>query len=134
MAKYKFGSKGQKRSFLNGGVYYGYLLSAKTITAGSSTIFLDEKKTPLLLPPLGTAVPPVSFDAETDIKNDVNRNNFGITGGAGFLIPSGKKNNFIVDFRVSRGLRAIQKDTLTNGNSRTGNFVISFGYVFGVRE
>lgn len=134
LAKYKFGSKGKPRFYLNGGVFYGYLLNAKTITEGSSTIYVDEKKTPLLLPPLGTAIPPVSFNAETDIKKDVHTNNFGITGGGGFLIPSGKKNNFIIDIRISRGLREIQKDTLTNGSSRTGNFVVSFGYVFGVKE
>ena len=134
LAKYKFGSKGKPRLYLNGGVFYGYLLKAKTITSGSSTIYLDENKTPLLLPPTGTAIPPISFDAETDIKNDVNTNNFGITGGGGLLIPSGRKNNFIFDVRVSRGLREIQKDTAANGSSRTGNLVISFGYVFGVKE
>lgn len=134
MAKYKFGTKGKPRIFLNGGLYYGLLLRAKTVTKGSSTIYLDENRTPLLLPPLGTPVPPVSFDATTDILNDVNRNNFGVTGGGGFLVPSGKKNNFIIDVRVSRGFRHIQKDTDLNGRSRTGNFVISFGYVFGVKE
>lgn len=134
LLKYKFRSKGKVRPFLNGGVYYGYLLNATTVTKGSSTIYIDENKTPLLLPPLGTPVPPVSFAAKTDIINDVNRNNLGLTGGGGLLIPSGKNNNFIIDVRVSRGLRHIQKNTALNGESRTGNFVVSFGYVFGVKK
>ena len=134
LVKYKFGSAGKTRFFVNGGVFYGYLLNAKTITKGSSTIYVDETKTPLLLPPLGTPIPPVSFDAETDILNDVNRNNFGLTGGGGLLIPHGKRNNLIIGVRVSRGLRYIQKDTVANGESRTGNFVVSFGYVFGVKD
>lgn len=134
LVKYKFGSKGKTRVFVNGGMFYGYLLNAKTVTKGSSTIYINEQKTPLLLPPNGTPIPPVSFDATTDIINDVNRNNFGVTGGGGLLIPSGKKNNFIIDVRVARGLRHIQKNTALNGESRTGNFVVSFGYVFGVRD
>lgn len=134
LLKYKFGSSGKPRFFLNGGVYYGYLLNATTVTKGSSTIYIDENKTPLLLPPLGTPVPPVSFDAKTDIINDVNRNNFGLTGGGGLLLPSGKNNNFIIDVRVSRGLTHVQKNTALNGESRTGNFVVSFGYVFGVKK
>jgi len=133
LLKYKFGSKGKIRFFLNGGVYYGYLLNATTVTKGTSTIYVDENKTPLLVPPLGTPLPPMSFDAKTDVINDVNRNNFGLTGGGGLLIPSGKKNNFIIDVRISRGLTHIQKNTALNGESRTGNFVVSFGYVFGVK-
>lgn len=134
LVKYKFGSRGKPRFFVNGGLFYGRLLNAKTITKGSSTIYINEQKTPLLLPPAGTPIPPVSFDATTDIINEVNRNNFGVTGGGGILIPSGKRNNFIIDVRVARGFWHIQKDTATNGTSRTGNFVVSFGYVFGVKD
>lgn len=130
LAKYKFGKKDKPKIYINGGVFYGRLLSAKTKTSGSSTLYLDaDGQIPVLLPPNGTPLPPIPFDAETDIKNDVNKNNFGITGGGGIEFPVGK-NYFFVDGRVSRGLFSIQKDTIRNGNSKTGNLVISVGYAF----
>jgi hypothetical protein len=133
LIKYKFGKADKPRIYINGGPYYGRLVSAKTKTAGSSTIYLDPAgQMPILLPPNGDPLPPVSFDATTDIMNDVNGNNFGFTGGAGIEIPFGK-NYLLFDARVSRGLRAIQRDTAANGSSRTGNLVISIGYAFGIK-
>ena len=133
LAKYKFGSKGKPRIYINGGGFYGRLLNAKTKTEGSSTLYLDrDGRIPVLLPPLGTPLPPISFDAKTDIKDDVNANNFGLTGGGGLEIPAGK-NYFVIDARVSLGLLSIQKDTARNGNSKTGNLVISFGYAFNLK-
>jgi hypothetical protein len=130
LAKYKFGKKDKPRVYINGGVFYGRLLSAKTKTSGTSTIYLDEAgQVPLLLPPNGTPVPDIDFTATTDIKNDVNKNNFGITGGGGIEIPAGK-NYFVIDARIYRGLRNIQIDPVRNGSSKTGNLVISFGYAF----
>lgn len=134
LAKYKFSSKEDKpRIYVNGGMFYGRLLSAKTKTSGSSTIFLDEAgQMPLLLPPNGAPVPAIDFTAETDIKDDVNKNNFGITGGGGIEIPVGR-NYLVFDARVSRGLRNIQRDTIRNGSSKTGNLVISVGYAFNLK-
>ncbi len=130
MIKYKFGPNDKSRFFINGGVYYGYLLKAETVTEGSSTLYLDRAgRNPILLPPLGTPLPPVSFDATTDVKSDLNTSNFGVTGGGGFEIPH-KKNYFVFDARISYGLVSIQKNTALNGNSKTGNLVISFGYAF----
>jgi hypothetical protein len=132
LLKYKFGKNGKRRFYVNGGPFYGKLVSAETITSGSSTVYLDrEGQMPILLPPNGDPLPPISFDATTDIKNDVNGNNFGFTGGAGYEIPFGK-NYLVFDARVSRGIISIQKDTAANGNSKTGNLVISIGYAFGV--
>ncbi|MEK7725280.1 MAG: porin family protein [Acidobacteriota bacterium] len=134
MLKYRFGAKDKPRVYLNGGFYYGRLLNAKQVTSGSSTIFLDKDgRVPLLLPPAGTALPPIPFDAETDIKRDLNQNNFGLTGGGGIEFPQGN-NRFLIDARVSYGLRSIQKDTVRNGDSKTGSLVISFGYAFGWKK
>ncbi len=133
LVKYRFRSKEKTGIYINGGVYYGHLLNATTVTSGSSTLFLDrDGRIPLLLPPANTPFPAIPFDAKTDIKNDVNKNNFGVTGGGGIEIPHGK-NYFVIDARVSYGFLAIQKDTLRNGNSKTGNLVISFGYAFGFK-
>ncbi|MDH3493089.1 MAG: PorT family protein [Acidobacteriota bacterium] len=132
LAKYKFGDSAKPRFYVNAGPYYGRLISAKTKTAGSSTLFLDrDGRIPILLPPNGAPLPPIPFDATTDIKNDVNSNNFGITGGGGYEIPFGK-NYLQFDVRVSRGFLSIQRDTAANGNSKTGNIVVSVGYAFGV--
>lgn len=134
MAKYRFGSKGKTRVYLNGGMFYGRLLNAKGYTSGSSTIYLDrDGKIPLLLPPNGTPLPALSFDAETDVKNDINHNNYGVTGGGGIEFPHGR-NHFLIDVRISRGLRSIQRDTVRNGDSKTGSLVISFGYAFGLKK
>ena len=130
LAKYKFGKKDKPRFYVNGGAYYGRLLSAKTKTSGSSTLYLDaDGQIPVLLPPAGTPLPPIPFDAETDIKNDLNENVFGLTGGGGVEFPVGK-NYLLVDARISRGLNTIQKDPIRNGDSKTGNLIISFGYAF----
>ncbi|MEW6131528.1 MAG: porin family protein [Acidobacteriota bacterium] len=133
MLKYKFGEQDKKRLYLNGGVYYGGLLTAKQVTSGNSTLYLDrDGKIPLLLPPAGTPLPPISFDATTEIKSDLHSHNFGLTGGGGLEIPHGK-NYIQIDARIAYGLTTLQKDTVRNGKSRTGNFVISIGYAFGLK-
>jgi hypothetical protein len=133
LVKYKFGSKGKPRFYLDGGAFYGYLLNAKSVTSGSSTLYFDrDGRIPVLIPPANTPFPAIPLDASTDIKDEINRNNFGIAGGGGIEIPH-KKNYFLIDARVSYGLRAIQKDTVTNGNNKTGNLVISVGYAFGFK-
>jgi hypothetical protein len=53
-------------------------------------------------------LPAISFDAETNIKSQVNKNNFGLTGGGGIEFGHGK-NYFFVDGRVSYGLRSYSK-------------------------
>lgn len=133
LVKYKFSSKGKPRVYLNGGVLYGRLLNAKSVTSGTSSVYLDNNGTiPLLLPPNGTPLPPISLNAETDIKNEIHNNNFSVAGGGGIEIPH-RKNYFLIDARISYGLLSIQKDTARNGNSKTGNIVISVGYAFGLK-
>ena len=140
LAKYRFGNKDKTRVYVNGGVFYGRLLSAKTKTSGTSEIFVDEGGTtplqiPIIIPnqpPMFQQVPPVDFTATTDIENDVNKNNFGFTGGGGVEIPH-KKNYFFIDARVYRGIVNIQRDTVANGASKTGNLVVSVGYAFNIK-
>lgn len=134
MVKYRFGKKEKPRFYVNGGVYYGLLLKAETVTKGTSTLYLDrDGRVPLLLPPAGTPFPAIPFDATTNIKDELNKNNFGLTGGGGLEIPH-KRNYFVIDARIAYGLVSIQKDTALNGNSKTGNLVISFGYAFGLKK
>lgn len=130
LVKYRFKPESKTRLYVNGGAYYGRLLNAKTKTSGDSTIYLDsEGNTPILLPPKGQPLPPISFDAETDIEDDLNKNNVGLTGGGGVEFAKGN-GYFFVDGRVSYGLRSIQKDTIRNGNNRSGGLIFSVGYAF----
>jgi hypothetical protein len=132
LAKYRFKPESKIRFYADGGAYYGRLLSARTKTSGSSTIYLDKNRTPLLIPPANQPLPPISFDAETDIENDVQKNNVGLTGGGGVEFGSGK-NYFFIDGRVTYGLRKIQKDAVRNGASHAGSLIISVGYGFALK-
>ncbi len=118
--------------YVNAGPYAGFLLKATQETRGTSAIFVDKNKTPLLLPPAGTPFPAIPFDADTDVTDSLHRFNFGLTGGGGVKFPAGK-NYFFVDVRASYGLLTLQKNTATDGTSRTGNLVMSFGYAFRVK-
>ena len=130
--KYTWRRDSGPQFYLNGGPYVGFLLKATQETRGSSTIYIDKNKTPLLLPPNGTPFPVIPFDADTDVTDSLNRGNFGLTGGGGVRFPTGK-NYFFVDARAAYGLTTLQKNTMTDGSSRTGNLVISVGYAFKVK-
>ena len=132
MAKYRFKKDKKIGYYVNAGPYFGFLMKATTVTKGSSTIYVDKNRTPLLLPPVGTPFPVIPFDAKTDVTDDLNRFNFGITGGGGITFPA-KGNYFFIDARGSYGLTTLQKDTINDGKSRTGNLVISFGYAFKIK-
>lgn len=127
--KHTFKRSSGPQVYVNGGPYAGFLMKATQETRGSSQIFLDKNKTVLLLPPAGTPFPTVPFDADTDVTDKLHRLNVGLTGGGGVKFPSGS-NYFFVDVRASYGLRTLQKNTATDGKSRTGNLVMSFGYAF----
>ncbi len=130
--KYTWRRESGPQLYVNGGPYVGFLLKATQETRGSSTIYLEKNKTPLLLPPNGTPFPVIPFDADTDVTDSLNRGNFGVTGGGGVRFPVGK-NYFFVDARAAYGLTTLQKNTITDGSSRTGNLVISVGYAFKVK-
>lgn len=131
MVKYTFKPDSKQSFYLLGGPYAGFLVNAKTKTRGSSTIYLDNSGTPLLLPPANQPLPPISFDADTDVTDSIRRFNFGITGGGGVKFRHASKNYLFVEARAAYGLTRIQKDPITSGESRTGNLLISFGYAFG---
>lgn len=132
MFKYTWRRKTGPQPYINGGPYFGFLMKATQVTRGSSTIYIDNSGTPLLLPPFNQPLPPMPFDADTDVTDSLHRFNFGLTGGGGLRFPH-NENYFFVDARASYGLTTLQKNTATDGTSRTGNLVISFGYAFKVK-
>ncbi|MFZ1700262.1 MAG: porin family protein [Pyrinomonadaceae bacterium] len=130
--KYTWRRDSGPQFYVNAGPNAGFLIKATQETRGTSTIYVDKNGTPLLLPPVGTPIPPMSFDADTDVTDSLHRFNFGLTGGGGVKFPVGK-NFFFIDARASYGLTTLQKNTATDGTSRTGNLVMSVGYAFKVR-
>ncbi len=131
MLKYRVRKQKHVGFYVNGGPYMGFLMKATQVTSGTSSLFLDNRgQVPVLIGP-NTPFPPIPFDAKTDVIDSLNRFNFGITGGGGITFKQ-KRNYFFVDGRVAYGLTTLQKNTATDGKSRTGNLVISFGYAFGV--
>lgn len=132
MLKYRVRRSKPVGFYVNGGPYMGFLMKATTVTSGTSSLFLNNTGTiPVLIGP-NTPFPAIPFDAETDVTDDLNRFNFGITGGGGITFKQ-KKNYFFIDGRAAYGLTTLQKDTINDGKSRTGNLVFSFGYAFGVK-
>jgi hypothetical protein len=130
LAELTWGEK--PRLFVNGGPYLGYLLRAKTITRGTSTLYVDDSGMPLLIPPGYQPLPPFSFEAEIDSKGDINDWSAGITGGAGLALPAGP-GELIFGVRFSLGLTNIQTDVETYGKNHTGSVILTIGYAFALK-
>ena len=106
------------------GPYVGILLKAKQVTSGTSQFYLDsEGAIPL------DFVPAVSFDANTNIKDDLRTVNFGGTFAIGISKKLGDTSQLFVDARASYGINSIQiKDEY--GDSNIGGVIFSLGYAY----
>ncbi len=109
--------------FVNGGPYFGFFARAKSVTSGSSLIYLDPGMTQPVTPL------PVPFDAETDVSSSLKGTNVGIIGGGG-IMPRLGPGNLVAEAHFQVGLTTIQKDVTTSGNNKTGAVVVSVGYAF----
>ena len=119
---------GPSRQFSAGvGPYFGLLLSARNVTSGTSSIYLDAQgQQALTLPPDNSPLPPQSFDATTDGKSDLHSFNCGLQAALGVQHPVG--GGFAsLGVRGGLGLTNIQKDPV-NGKNTTGNLVVAVGY------
>lgn len=126
-AKFTWGST--LKYYLNAGPYIGILLNSSQKTDGSSRLYFDKGATqPVGMG--GQALPAQSFKADTDIKKDINPVNAGITGGIGIAYAVGSSSEIILDARGAYGLTIIQKNTDTNGRSRTGGLFLTLAYAY----
>ena len=130
LVRYAFG--GNKSGFdfyLDVGPYLGFLLNAKVVTNGSSTIYLDKDgNMPLELG--GFQLPPQNFDRESDVFDKLNHVNVGITGGFGVDYNfNGQRIRF--DLRGAYGFIPIQADE-ENGKNYTGAIYVTLGYGFNI--
>ncbi len=103
------------------GPHIGYLLSAKDVTSGNSPIYSDPQGTQQLI---GSQ----DFSSSTDTKGDLRHFNWGVQGGFGAVRAMGA-GELSLDVRGNLGLTHIQKDTVDDGDNRTGAFILSLGYM-----
>jgi len=127
MAKFNWGRTW--RVFAGAGPYIGFRVRAKTVTSGMSSLYLDSSGTPLIIPPANEPLPPVSFDATTDVKSEIHPINVGISGGVGLEAPFGP-GDIVLSARFSVGLTNIQKNPEVNGKNNTGAAIVFVGYVY----
>lgn len=125
LAEFTWG--GRPRFFIDAGPYIGFLVRAKTVTGGVSSLYVDDSGTPLLVPPDYQPLPPVSFDATTDTRNDINDVSAGLAGRVGIAIPAGP-GELVLGVCFTLGLTNIQRDVETYGRNRTGAVVVAIGY------
>lgn len=131
MANLEWGHKW--KYFVELGPYVGFLLNAKQKTSGNSQLYFDkEGKQPVSI--MGQPLPPQSFDAENDVKNDINSTNFGITGGGGLAYCFNNPLKLYLDVRGAYGLTHIQKDTDKNGKSNTGGLFVTLGLAYALKK
>jgi hypothetical protein len=121
----EFSSGRRVKFFANAGPYVGYRVRAKTVTSGMSTLYIDSSGNPLII--YGQALPPVSFDAETDVSGEINRLNLGLCASLGAKIPFGP-GLFALSARFSLGLSNIQSHPEITGRNRTGAFIVGVSY------
>ncbi len=130
------------RFYVEAGPYIGFLVSSTQVTSGTSLITLDAAgQNPLIVAnpnynpsdpstgPLWVPVPPQSFDAETDTKDELNTLNFGFHAGSGLIRKINDKHEIYLGFRGAWGAKTIQKDA-TFGESHIGGLVFSLGYTY----
>jgi Outer membrane protein beta-barrel domain len=112
------------RIYIDAGPFAGFLLSAHQVTSGSSMIYADPQGT---IPASPSAQP---FDANNNIKDQLNTFNFGVSGNLGLAYHFSKSNVFI-EGGGNYGFLNIQKGT-ANGKNQTGagTAAVGYGYTF----
>lgn len=118
------------RIYIDAGPYAGLLVSAKQVTGGNSPIYLDEAKTmPLTMDPETGTLIPVSFDATTDIKDQLHNWNVGFEGNVGLQYQIEKQHKIFLEVGGNYGLINIQKGT-ANGKNHIGAATAMLGYAY----
>ena len=127
LAKFGWNLSGHSpvRIYVDAGPFAGFLLSAKQVTSGSSMVYAD----PQGQQPVSPAAQP--FNANNDIKDQLNTFNFGVSGNVGLAYHFTKSNIFI-EGGGNYGFLNIQKGS-ANGKNQTGagTVALGYGYTFG---
>ncbi|HEX5024340.1 MAG TPA: porin family protein [Agriterribacter sp.] len=115
-----FSSTSPFRVYADAGPFVGFLLSAKQVTSGQSTIYIDPGGQQAL--PIGSQ----SFNKTVNIKDQLQSTNFGIEGNAGLSYSFGPGDIFM-EGGFNYGFTNIQKGT-DNGKNKIGTATITIGY------
>lgn len=122
---WNLGSRSPVRIYFDAGPFAGFLLSAHQVTSGSSMVYIDKSAQQ----PVSQS--PQSFDANSDIKDQLNTFNFGVSGNVGFEYHF-NKNHIFIEGGGNYGFLNIQQGT-ANGKNHTGagTVALGYGYTFG---
>lgn len=112
------------RLWVEAGFFAGYRVRARTITSGTSLIYIDPAGSIPIDPNLQ-----VPFESETDVSQEINRWNYGLSGGLGVMVPAGS-GLVLFGGRLNYGLANIQSHPEITGKNRSGGFIITLGYMF----
>jgi hypothetical protein len=131
MAKYRFSLSSRINFYLQAGPYIGFLINAKNITSGSSSIYINSQGTLSVddilqiaqMPPMGEQ----SFNHTENITSDIHRLNIGGEGAVGFGLMM-KSGELFIEGGGNYGFLTIQKDD-ANGTNHTGAGTITIGYL-----
>lgn len=129
LARFKLGQK--IKYFACVGPHIAFLIEAKTKTNGVSPIFFNAAGT-IPLSENGTPLPPVSFNAKTNIKESIKKVNAGVQGGLGFEYPCGRGNIFL-EGRAIIGITNIQIHPEIDGKNQTGSLAVALGYLIRIK-
>lgn len=126
LAKFSWGISRNRplKIYADAGPFAGFLLAAHQVTKGSSIIYLDQQAQQPISPG------PQSFDANNDIKDQLNTFNFGVSGNVGFAYGAGRSRIFI-EGGGNYGFLNIQKGT-ANGKNNTGAATVDIGYAYSI--
>ncbi len=110
------------RIYVDAGPFAGFLLSAHQVTSGSSMVYADPQGSQ----PVSPSAEP--FDANNNIKDQLNTFNFGVSGNVGIAYHFTQSNIFI-EGGGNYGFLNIQKGT-SNGKNNTGAGTVALGYAY----
>jgi hypothetical protein len=119
---WSLGTKSPCSIYVDAGPFGALLLSAHQVTSGSSIIYADEG---MQQPLTQTAQ---SFDNKQDIKDELQKGNFGIEGDLGLAVNI-KCGKIFLEAGGNYGLLNIQKGT-ENGKNQTGAATVRVGYAY----
>ncbi|QJB33093.1 PorT family protein [Chitinophaga oryzae] len=127
LAKYHFGFSPKWDLYVAAGPFVSFLLNGKNETSGTSQIFADDAhKQPL-------PFPAVDFTRDQDIKNDLKKANFGISGHVGLAYHLNGRSAIFIEGGGNYGFVKIQKDA-KNGENNTGAGVVVLGYSYRIKN
>ena len=121
LPRFNFGKSPKLSWYVDGGPFVGFVLNAKNITSGTSSIYMDAGHTQAL--PVGDQ----SFDNTEDIKDQLHKANFGVEVNIGLACKFGR-NAIFIEGGGNYGFINIQKDSM-NGKNNTGAATILLGYM-----